>query len=399
MIAGYLPAARDPRRDGEHHGRRFQEGVRNNVERFLTIVDAAGWRWVDLVAAARAEALRRGTDERQRLNAIADGAGVDRTTHLVFALTGHVVAPEECTVAAAVGRASATGSTVLLKNSDKIGADSLVGTGFHRLKEINVVIDLTSEEGVRTLGVAAAGSTNLKMGVNDAGVVAASNIARTTELRLRRPGVDDLRAFDRGLLLRRGLEWRTAWEATTLVMKELAHAPMATPGNIHFAGADRMFVVEGSYDRLAMELVQDRVVARSNMFVLLDQLNDSEDRSSPARYARALAMLAPHGGSVTTEHLREVSADHGNGPGLDSICRHSDDHRDETSLSAMIAAVDGSDPAGTRVDFALGKPCWAWSDPEGVLSVRMDDDPAVIAERFRSGASWRRLYREDARTG
>ena len=395
MTAGFAPHHPDPRIRGEVHGRLHAAAVRHNIGHFLDAAGAARWEWNALRDVALAEEATLGAEERAELRAIADGAGVDHEAHLIFALTAHVIAPEECTVAAAVGTASSTGSTMLLKNSDKIGADSLVGDGYHKYKEINVVVDLRSDDDLRILGVAAAGSTNLKMGVNDAGIAAASNIVRTTELRLNTPSLDDLRALDRGRILRTGLTFRSAWEATTWTIDAISDTPMATPGNVHFAEPDVMFIVEGSYDRIAIERVQDRVVARSNMFVLLDGLNDPTDTSSPARYARALEMLEPHTGSVSVEHLRRVSQDHDNGPGLASICRHSDDFRQETSLSAMIASLDRSDRQRTRVDFALGKPCWAWAHPEGAISVTTLDDPEEIAGRFRDGEAWVDLYRED----
>lgn len=395
MIAGLVPRRRDPGARGEAHGLRFRPEIRHNIARFRAAATAGGWDWRDLERAASDVMTGQTESALAELSGIARGAGIDERAHLVYALVGHVVAPDECTVAAAVGGASATGQTVLLKNSDKIGADSLVGEGFHRFKEINVVVDFVSESGPRIVGVAAAGTTNLKMGVNDAGVVTASNIVRTTQLRLRRAGVDDLRAKDRGQILRDGLGHRTVAEAAHWAIGAIIDTPMATPGNVEFADADSMVVIEGSYDHLAMERSRDRVVVRSNMFVLLGELNDPQDTSSPARYRRGLELLGPKQGSVTTDDLRLVSMDHGNGPGLDSICRHSDDYHDETSLSAMIVATDRDDPGETSVEIAVGKPCWAW-DHGGVLSLKMGEPHEVIAERFLTGSAWKDFYREDA---
>ncbi len=316
---------------------------------------------------------------------------------MLFQMARHRLVPDECTVAAAVGSASASGATMLLKNSDKIGADSLVGKGFHRFKEINVVLDWRTDDGVRIVGVAAAGTTGLKMGVNDAGVVAASNIARTTEMRQRDPDVDDLRALDRGSLLREGLAQLDPAAAARAVVSAMLETPMATSGNVEFADAGRMVVIEGSYEHLSVETIRDRVVVRSNSFVTLEHLNDPADTSSAARARRAHEVLQPLSGSITVDDLRALSQDHVNGPGVDSICRHSPDPHDETSLSAMVAATNASHPAHTRVEIALGKPCWAW--PGGaVLAMRMDDPPEMVEERFRSGAVWKAHYREDPRT-
>ncbi|MGH8915502.1 MAG: hypothetical protein ACRDZM_13420, partial [Acidimicrobiia bacterium] len=197
-------------------------------------------------------------------------------------------------------------------------------------------------------------------------------------------------------ILREGLGNRTVDEAAHEAIEAIIDTPMATPGNVEFADADSMVVIEGSYDHLAMERSRDRVVVRSNMFVLLGELNDPQDTSSPARYRRALELLGPRAGGVTTDDLKSVSKDHGNGPGLDSICRHSEDYHDETSLSAMIVATNRDDPGKTSVDIAVGKPCWAW-DHGGVVSLEMGEPHELIAERFLNGDAWKDFYREDAR--
>ncbi|MDH3190233.1 MAG: hypothetical protein OEM39_06295, partial [Acidimicrobiia bacterium] len=141
---------------------------------------------------------------------------------------------------------------------------------------------------------------------------------------------------------------------------------------------------------------KDQVAVRSNMFALLAGLNDPQDISSPTRYERALELLAPKAGRVTTDDLKDVSRDHANGPGLNSICRHSEDYHDETSLSAMIVTTDRDDPGETSLQIALGKPCWAW-DNGGVVSLKMGEPHDAIASRFLTGGAWMDFYREDAR--
>ena len=259
------------------------------------------------------------------------------------------------------------------------------------------MVDLLSDDGLRIVGVAAAGSTSLKMGINSAGVIAASNIARTTELRARNPGLDDLRALDRRRRLRHGLGHRNAVEAARSTVDALLATPMATPGNIEFAAADRMIVIEGSYDHLATERIRDRTIARTNMFVNLDHLNDPEDTSSPTRYHRVLEILEARTGSDTPADLRTLSQDHTNGPGLNSICRHSHNPTDETSLSAMVVATNREEPSRAVVEIALGKPCCAWTG-SGLVSLRMDDASDLIADRFHSGQAWKQHYREEAHT-
>jgi hypothetical protein len=393
VIAGFLSHRGGPLDRGLAHGQAFAPAVRHNVQGILRAT--ASLREASLARASRSAFSEARIAE---LEGIAEGAGL-AVQHVVAAeLLRPLIAPDECTVMMAVGTAAAAGHTVFMKNSDKIGADSLVGDRFHRFKEINVVVDLVGDAGRRIVGVVAAGSTGLKMGVSDTGVAAGSNIARTTELRERRVNVTQLRAQDRGQILRDGLEHATAEDAARWAAGAMIENPTDTPGNVEFAGPDVAFVVEGSYRSWNVVEVRDTVAARTNMFVEMGRLNDPEDRSSRARYERCLALLEQVAGEAGPEQFRAFSQDHANGPGLDSICRHSRDHRDETSLSAMVVQLD-PDPARIRVDIALGKPCWAWNDPGGVVTLSMADPPDVIPEAFRSGEAWRRLYTEDPRVG
>jgi hypothetical protein len=399
MIGGIFSHHGDPRARGLAYGRRFRAAIHANLAGFSTAARAAGWSWDSVREAVRAQAQALRPSRNGEIEAMAAGAGVSSESLLAYNLFRHRFSPDECTVMMAVGSASATGSTAFMKNSDKIGSDSLVGDGFHNHKEVNVVVDLRSDSGRRIVGVAAAGSTGLKMGLNDAGVAAGSNIARTVQLRDRRVDVTKLRALDRGQILRDGLEFGTAQEATEWAVSAVIERPTDTPGNVEFADAQAAYVVEGSYEHWAVEEIRDRVAARTNMFVLLKSLNDPDDRSSQLRHRRCRELLEPLEGRVEISDLHGFSQDHENGPGLDSICRHSEDHRDETSLSALVAAIDGENPARSQVQIALGKPCWAWSQPQGVLTITMDEPPEAIPDRFRSGDIWRELYREEVRAG
>ncbi len=386
-------ACHDPQWRGARHGRQYRSAIRTNVGEFREAARRGGWDLVELERVARDIYTHLPESERLELEAIGEAAGIAATPHRAYALTSHVVAPEECTVAAAVGVAGKSGATVLLKNSDKIGAEVFVGDGYHEHKEINVVVDFTTEYGTRVLGVAAAGTTLLKMGLNDAGVAVASNIARTTELRQRDRSLDELRALDRGRLLRQALDHATAKQAADWAIDTIGRTPMATPGNLHFAQADRMFIVEASFDRLAVEHVRDRVVARANGFILLGELNDERDDSSPARRARALEMLIPKVGSISAEDMREVSQDHANGPGPRSICRHSPDFHDETTLSSMIVSLHPDTLARSVAEFALGKPCSAWHSADSSLLIDVASERAAPGP-FTQGAAWLAGYRE-----
>lgn len=397
MIHGLLRHSGPAGDRGYSHGREFGSAVRANVASFWEAVRVGGLDRKAVVARVRECSRHVSEDRLEEIRGIAEGAGLAYGSLLAYDLLRGSFFPDECTVMMAVGSASATGDTIFMKNSDKIGSDSLVGDRFFGHKEINVVVDVTSESGHRIIGVAAAGSTGLKMGVNDAGVATGSNIARTTELKERSVDVTEMRALDRGQVLRDGLAFGSAREAAGWAVAAMAERPTSTPGNVEFADARVAFVVEGSYRHWAVEEIRDRAMVRANTFTLLDRLNDPEDVSSRSRVARGSHLLEASGGQVRAEDLRRFSQDHMNGPGLNSICRHSPNHEDETSLSAMIVSLDAEDPKRSRIEIALGKPCWAWNDPAGVLSITMGDGPESIPEGFLTGETWQRFYDEEAR--
>ena len=124
-----------------------------------------------------------------------------------------------------------------MKNSDQLGNDSMVGPGYHLHKDIYVVQATRAANGRRIVGLSAAGATGIKVGVNDCGVAAGSNIARTSELAARKTDVSQVRASDRTQLLREGLEEETAVAAAQRILAKTMESPTSTPGNMEFADA------------------------------------------------------------------------------------------------------------------------------------------------------------------
>jgi len=247
-----------------------------------------------------------------------------------------VAFPEGCTVMMAVGNTSATGDTVLMKQSDKVGSEKYVGPLAYKNKELNIALVVDPLKGNKTIGVAAAGQTALKMGMNDKGVAAGCNISRTKELKQRGTESDatQLKALDRGALMRDGLEaGSNALEAAQTILPGLLESPMSTPGNIEFDDAREAVIIEGSYTEMATEIVRDAVAARSNRFVILKELARDDDLSSICRYIRCLELLNENKGKITLEKMIEFSMDHANGPGPNSICRHGTHFSEESSLS------------------------------------------------------------------
>jgi hypothetical protein len=297
----------------------------------------------------------------------------------------------------AVGNSSATGDTIFLKNSDKVGSESYVVNSYKN-KEINVIVLLNPKEGHKIIGVAAAGTTALKMGLSDRGVATGSNISRTMELTQRGAEKDSIqiKALDRGVLMREGLEkGKNALEAAQAILPSLLANPMSTPGNIEFADAREAVVIEGSYHELATEIVRDEVAARSNCFVLLKALNRSDDLSSICRYVRCMQLLNGHKGKITSEKMIEFSMDHANGPGANSICRHGTHFSEETSLSATVIEINGKNPEKSKIAIALGKPCHAWRAKEAHIKLDMTMGIKDIPEGLLNGETWKKFYTEE----
>ncbi len=238
----------------------------------------------------------------------------------------------------------------------------------------------------------------MKMGLNDKGVAAGTNISRTHELARRGAESDaiKIKALDRGALIREGLEkGGTALAAAQTILPNLLASPMSTPGNIEFADAHEAVIIEGSYRELATEIVKDEVAARSNRFVLLEALSREDDLSSICRYVRSRQLLEENQGKITVDKMIAFSMDHVNGPGPNSICRHGTHFSEETSLSAAIMEINGEKPEKSTIALALGKPCHAWRAREAHITLDMTMGPEDIPEGLRNGEIWKQFYTEE----
>ena len=321
--------------------------MRANLGGFVSALAARGIGPRALRDRAVREQRRLAESTLAQIRGLAEGAGEPYSLLLAYNLYGELAAADGCTVMAALGSASATGRTLLMKNSDQLGNDSMVGPGYHLHKDIYVVQATRAANGRRIVGLSAAGATGIKVGVNDCGVAAGSNIARTSELAARKTDVSQVRASDRTQLLREGLEEETAVAAAQRILAKTMEAPTSTPGNMEFADAAEAWVLETSYDRFACDVTRDGPLVRTNRFQTLEYLNDPGDVSSVERYARCSALLeaAAANGGVSFDDLVAASGDHANGPGESSICRHGDDYHEETSLGAGVVEID---PAAAR---------------------------------------------------
>src|SRR5450759_460622 len=190
---------------GRTHGCSLRDAIRFNVANFWKACLAAGLDRPIVFESANRVAQDYCDRTLEEIRGIASGAGVDGNELLAFNLCRGAVFSDECTVMFAMGDATASGNVLFLKNSDKIGSSSMVGENFYQNKEINVVLVIQPKDGPAIIGVSAAGSTGLKMGVNDRGVISGTNIVRTSELRERNVDTIQMRALDRVQLARDGL--------------------------------------------------------------------------------------------------------------------------------------------------------------------------------------------------
>jgi hypothetical protein len=377
-------------------GRHAKHLIRQNIENFTMFYTSRGVSRTFLLNKVD-EVMRDGSIPEETLlylEGMAENASIRLDDLIAYNLFKNLFLPEECTVLIAMRDSTKDGNVLMLKNSDKIGSEKLVGDKYYNYKEINVVIAEKPENGYTFIAVAAAGEISIKMGLNEKGVATGSNIARTWELKQRKVDLTGLRALDRGWLMREGISKNsTAINAAATALNYLVANPMSTPGNIEFVDGEEAVIVEGSYDRLAVQKTRAGVLARSNRFVVLESLNDPEDVSSYVRYVRAMELLNKNKGQITEDMMIMFSQDHENGPGPNSICRHSNDFREETSLSAAVMEIDVRDTSNSTIHVCLGKPCHAWKGRDGHIKLNFKNIES-IPQDFHEGTVFKKYYNE-----
>ncbi|WP_254533068.1 C45 family autoproteolytic acyltransferase/hydolase [Natrinema gelatinilyticum] len=390
---------------GRETGRRLQAAIEHNLDGFWRAVADRDIDRNTVRTVATDHRDRLTEDTRSRIRGMADAAAVPYRDLLAFNLFEETLVTDGCTTAIAAGDAAADGETIFFKQSDKKGADEFEGENYHQHQQINVVSIENPADKNKIIGVTAAGSTAVKMGMNDEGVAIGSNISRTVTFDEEGTDSKDWAAASRGEYMRQGLlHGDTAEEVAKHITPMLFSDPMSSPGNIPIADAEKAIILEGEFTHLASEWVEDDVIGRANKFQALDHLARSREEipSSYSRYERVMEVLEENDGDVTVETMRDLSTDHENGPGLESVCRHEEDHyTDETSLSAAIFDLDGEAPETSEIYIALGKPCHAWRTEEGNgwLNITADATEADVPDRFLTGEAWLEHYTEEAYEG
>ncbi len=382
------------RSDAVLTGRLAGAAIRSNLAAFWHTIGVTQARRNRLVEQALSEASLLSVSVRKQIAESAQGADVSPGDLIAYNLYRDTVSADGCSVMLALPDATTPGKSLLLKNSDQVGSERMVGPNFEHHKEIYVVQVVRAENGVNIVGLSAAGSTGFKVGVNDRGVAAGANIARTIELARRRVDLASVRASDRTQLLREGLEESSALAAVQRVAVKVTAWPTSTPGNIEFIDPNEAWILETSYEHVALIRIRHGTACRANRFEVLDRLNDSGDVSSASRYSRMQELFRIASERLTAEQFMAFSMDHANGPGQSSICRHGSSFTEETTLGAAVIEIDAERPELSTIALAVGKPCHAWRSTDGWIRLPANCDLASVPRSFMDGTAWRRFYSE-----
>ena len=381
-------------KNGMLTGRQCAASIAENLRVFWQTAAKAGIPRTEIEKEAGQSADAFPDARYEEIRGMAEGAGVNFKELLAYNLFQPQILPEGCTVFWAAGSSSSSGATILGKNSDKGGNECFTGKNCHNFHEINVVSYFENEDGSHIVGVSAAGTTGLKMGLNSYGVAAATNFGYSAKVKTMELSVEAKFAGDRAQIARDALTKKTALEAAQYTVARLMEQPMASSGMFEFADADSVYVVENVYEYVAVQKVVDAVDSRSNYFVTLGHLNAPGNASCYCRYHRSQKMLSKVEGHVTVEDLKKISMDHHDGTGSVGICRHTEG-LDSSTQSSVVIELNRECPEQSRIHVALGKPCNAWRNEDGHTVITMDMKREEIPEAFLQGEPYKKYGTAD----
>jgi len=373
-------------------GCQLAEAIKYNVNSSMKDAESRGIdrRRLKQVAARYVKILSAGALDL--MGGLSRGSRIPFSSILYFNVIQDWLCADGCTTFAAVGKGTANCGALLLKNRDVPANSPVRGRYYYENRQINVVQVLKNPDGNITIGVATAGSTGIVMGLNTCGVATASSQGRTKEFK---PETQNGRVGNyRGQLMREGLEHHTAKDAVKHVLNRLIQMKTENPGILWFVDKQNIYVIEVAPREFSVQHVEDGFAVRANHFILLNQLND-KNISSDCRYARGRQLMEENFGNINREKMIEFSMDHGNGPGENSICKHSRNERGTVTESAAIMEVNGRDPKKSRISIALGSPCRAWRRRAGNITFQMDDAIENIPKRFLDGSVYKEFIKEE----
>jgi len=229
------------------------------------------------------------------------------------------------------------------------------------------------------------------MGLNKYGVAACSNAGPTKNL-----DPPDGIQLSRGEVLKEGLEYSSAKDAVKHTLGKLTDSRMKIPGILFFVDSNNIYVIE-AHKNFAVIHITDGYVVRANRFLVLENndINNEKTISSICRYSRGKQLLEESFGKIDRQRFIAFSMDHKNGPGTNSICRHSRDPKEAITVSASVMELDSEYPERSKISVALGSPCWAWRNSNGNFTFQMNDDIGRIPKNFFDGSAFLEYFKEE----
>lgn len=322
------------------------------------------------------------TSSLELMEGISKGSGISFDSILRFNALQEILSPEGCTSFAATGSATSLGQSILLKNRDhRYYKDNTIG-----------VFQVLKTEDQNVIGIVSnAGEIGVKMGLNKHGVAVCSNTGPVEGSIL--PQLAD-NQLGRGTALKEALEYHTAREAVNHVLNKLTNLQLQIPGILFFVDAENIFVIEADKN-FAVIHITDGCIVRANRFLVLDNHKTGVEKeiSSICRYLRGKQLLEENLGKIDREKMIAFSMDHKNGPVGNSICRHDKNQKESPTVSAGIMEIDKQFPEKSKISFAFGSPCWAWSNEDGNFTFQMDEDSTKIPEQFLDGTAFKKYIK------
>jgi predicted choloylglycine hydrolase len=280
--------------------------------------------------------------------------------------------PEGCTNVVVAGKRTVHGDPLILKNRDVSGA------GLRPQR----VVTYPGEGGLHGFTtVSTCGSVLVFQGVNDTGLAAANTFVNVNT---DTPTEEEVL---NGVLVRRLLEeCATVAEARRFV----AERRLDRLQGLTLALADGTSAAMLEIDPLEPEIrsVSGPVVARTNHYVgPVNRDRSDETASTAVRFARVCDLVDVLPDIVTRADLFAVAEDHYNGPGPNSVCRHSGESTGRYRLDQSTTVSTNVYRGGTKTSHGtIGAPCESSSielSPSGSSS-----------DEIRTGRYWRETVRD-----
>lgn len=280
---------------------------------------------------------------------------------------GHDAGPagEGCTIAIVAPEASAVDAPLLLKVRD-VKAKGL--------QPQTIVERPATDDHHGFVSLSTSMTPAVFQGVNDHGLAAANSFVDLAD-----EDLEESEYLRNGILIRRILEeCASVDEATELA--ENVPVERSKGLNLFVVDEDEAATLELDPDAAERRLYDDSILVRANHYPSREA---AIYPSSEKRYERACEIVDEVGDPVSIDDLEGFARDHRNGPGPDSICRHSSATPDTVEAQSESTTVSMSVFIGGETSFrgTFGNAC-----KNDILDVKYGADRF---EDLASGVRWR----------